>query len=364
MGAHLPIFHPEKSNGFLSVPKIRGARTIALAAVLCTASALPSFAQDNSDNNEQLGEALGNLLINSISQAVRDSAQRGWANLDPALLNCLETQYSLDPDQLASQGIGPGAARFKPDVKECKRLLAPPPLQIEGFAEGPDGTYTRTGEGLPKIASRFAARVVASGAGDASREARFNALQSKVQSGCAGDYSISVIHFYFGGDEANSKANGIHEKWADAEVECSIDPPDPDNADALTIDDLTNGNAGAQFFTMHSAILNAPFKKAFESVVDDLRSHSRHMARSDKDKGIIVTGEPEEKKAAYSTSYFIVLAPDTDATTRITFKLVEGSLEPMHNAPTLFHPQGHEVAETRAQQFIAEIEQRLGGGHV
>ncbi len=56
---------------------MRTARTSALAVVLVLAPALPAFAQD--DSNQQLGEALGNILINSIGQAVRDGAQRAWA---------------------------------------------------------------------------------------------------------------------------------------------------------------------------------------------------------------------------------------------------------------------------------------------
>lgn len=333
---------------------------LAFAAFLCF-SVSPALCQD--DDNDDLGQALANTLLNSIDQAIRDSAAKSWQQLDPAVLNCLETQYSVDPDQLAQQGIGAGASRVKPYVKECQRLTAPPPLQIEGFVESLPGTYSRTSPGLPKIGSRFAVRTTASMAGGDTREARLSALQAKVQAGCAGQFSIATIHF-FGGDDQNSKANNIREKWADAEVECEIDAAGEDSADALAIDDLTNSDRSALFFDIHSAELNTPFKSAFDAVVSTLHAHTYHVLRTDKDKGIVITGNPGRHGFIYAEAYYIVLAPETDTKTRITLKLVEGSLEPVQNAATLFHPQDHEVVNHRIEQFIAEIQQRLGGGHV
>jgi hypothetical protein len=205
--------------------------------------------------------------------------------------------------------------------------------------------------------------MTASAAGGDTREARYNALVAKAKADCKSDSSIAVIRFY-GEKDPNTKANSLNEKWADAEVECADPQAGEDSTDALTVDDLTNGDRGSLFFDVHTAQLNAPFKSTFDAVVAALRAHAYHILRSDKDKGIIVTGNPGRHEFVYSEAYYIVLAPETDATARITLKLVEGSLEPIHNAATLFHPQDHDAVNRRAEQFISEIQQRLGGGHV
>jgi hypothetical protein len=359
------MFHPTTANTFSSALRVFRARTVTLATILCLVFARPVAAQDDNDPNAQLNQALGNLFGQMLSDAIKRGTYKNWMKLAPEVQECLTSEYNLDFNALADQGIGPHGYQVKDAVAECVRLTTPPPLQIDGFAEYPaeSGVYTRTGPGLPSIGSRFVARVTASEARGETREARLTSLIAKVQSGCANQYSISVIHF-FNGQDATSKANEIREKWADAEVECAIAPRDEDSADALIIDDLASNNGGAQFFAEHSIILNAPFDKAFESATAVLRAHRNHIAQSDKNKGVIVAGDDGGRSATYLTSYFVVLAPETDATARLTFKLVEGSTDPVRNGPTVFHPQDRGVSEARAQQFISEIQQRLGGGHV
>jgi hypothetical protein len=355
--------HPTQANGFPAVLDVQRLFAVAIAFLSYLACASPVLAQDNDDPNAQLGQALGNLLINSISQAMRDNAARSWQQVKPEILSCLETQYSVDPDQLAQQGIGAGSSKLKPYVKECQRLTAAPPVQIDGFVESTPGLYTRTISGLANIGSRYAVRTTASAASGDTREARYNALLAKVKEGCKSDSSIAAIRFY-GEKDPNTKANRLNEKWADAEVECADPQAGEDSTDALAIDDLTNGDRDALFFDVHSADLNAPFKGAFDTVMAALHAHAYHIVRSDKDKGVIVTGNPGRHEFSYSEACYIVLAPETNATSRITLKLVEGSLEPVHNAATLFHPQDHDVVNRRAEQFISEVQQRLGGGHV
>lgn len=362
MGAHLSKSHPTQAHDFPVVPDLRRRFAVVLSLVFCIGCASPAVGQDNNDPSQQLGQALGNILLNAIDQGIKDSAARSWQSLDPAVLNCLETQYSVDPDQLAQQGIGAGSSSIKAYRKECERLTAPPPVQIDGFVESTPGLYTRTTNGLETIGSRFVVRTTATAAGGDTREARYNALLAKVQASCT-DFSIAAIRFY-GEKDPNTKANKLNEKWADAEVECAAPQAGEDSDDAVNIDDLTNGDRDALFFDVHTGELNAPFKGAFDAVVAAVHARAYHVRRTDKDKGIIVTGNPGRKEFAYSEACYIVLSPESDTTTRITLKLVEGSLEPVHNAATVFHPQDHDVVNQQAEQFITEIQQRLGGGHV
>lgn len=320
---------------------------------------LPAHSQDDNDPNAQLGQAIGNILGQALSNAIKQSAVRSWQKLDPAVLDCLQSQYGIDPAQLADQGISSGSLKYKGYVKECERLTAPPPMQIEGFADNPEGTYTRVAQGLPTIGSKFAVRVAASAVGNKTREARFDGLQRKVQAECPGQYSIAAIHFYGGNGDANSKANSMREPWADAEVECESAPADAsDDADAIALEDLTANAPGAEYFPVRTAVVNASFKDTFSAAERVLGKRDARVARSDKDKGIIIAGEVDGRSAAYGERYFIMLDPETDTSTRLTFKLIAGSSEPLQGAAPFFHPDDCDVAAERARQFVSDVEQK------
>jgi hypothetical protein len=86
------------------------------AAAGCIALLLgggPAFADDD-------GGFFGRVL-NNLAEA---AAKAAWQGVDPAVQNCMMSQYNLNPADLADQGILPMDPRVSQDVANCQQLVA------------------------------------------------------------------------------------------------------------------------------------------------------------------------------------------------------------------------------------------------
>jgi hypothetical protein len=89
-----------------------------IPTIICTTLLLGAdgaFAQDNS------GGLFGQLL-----QGIQASAARAsWQNsVEPDVQNCLQSQYNINPSDLADQGVLPNDPRVAPDIANCRQAIA------------------------------------------------------------------------------------------------------------------------------------------------------------------------------------------------------------------------------------------------
>lgn len=60
-------------------------------------------------------------VLNSIQQG---AARAAWQGVDPAVQNCLQSKYNVNPADLGTQGIGPGDPRVSQYVDNCQQLVS------------------------------------------------------------------------------------------------------------------------------------------------------------------------------------------------------------------------------------------------
>ncbi len=70
-----------------------------------------------------VGGVVQGVLQGATRGASREQAQVEWANLDPAMMNCLAGRLPMPPQQLADQGILPSDPRLGTYVKNCQLIL-------------------------------------------------------------------------------------------------------------------------------------------------------------------------------------------------------------------------------------------------
>jgi len=233
-----------------------------------------------------------------------------------------------------------------------------PPVGYNGYNAGLRDMYTRAGQGLSTVGSRFFVRVTSSEANSTDWDALLGGVKSKAEANCTGDYSVSAFQFYSAHDPI-SREFDLHEPWVYAAIECAT-PPDqnPDVAASLTLSNLTKNISGADYFEPHSIVLNGRFGAAFPAVVKALDHDGLKIQMSDKDKGILVTQPAKVHKSPYLQRYVIVLDPETDTTTRMTFELVSASGDG-NTADLALVAEGRGSADVRARKFVEDIDNLL-----
>ncbi len=127
--------------------------TIVVCATLFT-SANCARAQDNNGN----GGFFGQILQGMQASAARAS----WQNsVEPDVQNCLQSQYNLNPSDLANQGILPNDPRVAPDIDHCRQMIAQggnPQQQQQQSAEDP---AQRQKELIAKYGKKFGKEIAA-----------------------------------------------------------------------------------------------------------------------------------------------------------------------------------------------------------
>jgi hypothetical protein len=80
-------------------------------------------------------------LFGQVLQGMQTvAAQAAWQKIEPAVQNCLQSQYDINPADLAAQGIGPNDPRVSPDIASCRQAIAQgqaPAQQQQQNAEDP-----------------------------------------------------------------------------------------------------------------------------------------------------------------------------------------------------------------------------------
>jgi hypothetical protein len=84
-------------------------------------------------------------VLNSLQQG---AAQAAWQGVDPAVQNCLESKYNVNPADLGTQGIGPGDPRVSQYVDNCRQLVA----------QGGDQTQADPAERLKELTAKYGAK--------------------------------------------------------------------------------------------------------------------------------------------------------------------------------------------------------------
>lgn len=292
-------------------------------------------------STQQPGSALGDA-VNNLLQApggtANDVAPPGNANdIAPA------EQRGRSPDSQQAS-ISPTLA---------------PAVTYDGFSLGLRDMYTRTNKGLPQIGGRFFVRVTSSEANSSDWDVLLGGVKSKAEANCKGDYSVSAFQFY-GGHDSVSKQFDLQMPWVYASVECATPPAESlDPAAAMTLSDLTKNIVGAEYFEPHSIVLNARYDSAFPAVLKSLDHHGLEVQTSDKNKGIVVTRASSVKNSPYLQRYVVVLDPEADTTTRMSFELVSASGNQSAGADLALVAEGKGSADARAQAFAEDVDSLL-----
>jgi hypothetical protein len=325
---------------------------IALVCLLSWVSFAPIA---TAQNNNDFGNAIGNILLNAIENARIQSIQKSWAQLDPAIAECLVSKYQMYPDQLAQSGISAKDSRLKQYIADCQQLTTPPPVEYSGYVQGPAGKYTRTSPALAQIASRFFVLVQSAEIRSADWDALLNGVKQKADRGCSGQNSVPVFELHDGKDMV-SQALRLQDPWVFAEVECSAEMVAiEDQAGAMAVEDLAAGVAGAQYFGVHSVSINADYDSSFEATLRTLERLSGRIEQSDKKKGVIVTAGSHQRSPLYTERYFIVLDPETDAKTRVTFELISAASYKNQPDELALVAEDRESVDRRANQFVQAL---------
>ncbi|MDE2133921.1 MAG: PDZ domain-containing protein [Alphaproteobacteria bacterium] len=238
-----------------------------------------------------------------------------------------------------------------------------PPLQV---VEPSDNV--QPAEPPPVAHSWYVVRATKSEAGGDGVDALQAAARQKIEALCAGDYSLTEYHTYDGTGE-DASVSGVHEPWLDATVACAAERPvAPEAATAaLTIDDLIqaprNDSAkpipGAEFFDVFTEELDNPYGATLKAVTAVLKNQDDRIAVTDKDKGMVVTAYPPKWDTARVEQFFIVLDPESDTRTRMTFKLVSRWRHLASSDKAEYHVDDRDTVSRRAAEFIAAVRQSL-----
>jgi hypothetical protein len=97
------------------------------AVALLAASTSPSLAQSN--NQSTIG-ALGNLFGALAQAGAKSKAQKGWAQVNPQMTQCVNTMFSgknVTVDHLIAAGIAPDDQRIVPVINACNQFLSAKP---------------------------------------------------------------------------------------------------------------------------------------------------------------------------------------------------------------------------------------------
>jgi hypothetical protein len=97
----------------------RQTRNVAMAGAGLLLAAL---AAGNANAQSNLGSSLVNGLFGAVQNAAARSAaaRNAWQQVDLQTQGCLASQYNLDVNRLAAQGVMPGDARVAPDIQACQ----------------------------------------------------------------------------------------------------------------------------------------------------------------------------------------------------------------------------------------------------
>lgn len=340
---------------------IRGADALVRQWRVClTALALVciSGVDAHAQTQQNWGQALGNLLGATITDAIHASIVKSWQSLDPAVTNCLETRYGVNPAQFAESSVSANDRSVKPFVDACKQLFMPPPLDIPGYRENPPGTYVRTSAGLAAVRSKYFFRDTVPEVGSDAPAALLAGVNQKAQSACPGEYSVSEYHLHSSTDP-NAATLGIQGPWIDAVVDCSADRAGTDSPAGMIIAELTKPMAGGAYFDLHAVVLDAAYDDAFAVIERLLIRDGDPVVRADPDKGVIATGHPTDWNVPYYEQFFIVLDPTTDTTTTMTFKLLASSRDAGHPNEFAFMIEDEDTVNRRADEFVAAVVQAL-----
>lgn len=66
-------------------------------------------------------DGLLDRVLNTLQNVAVSSA---WAGVDPAVQNCLQSQYNLNPADLASQGVLPSDPRLSEQMDNCQQMTS------------------------------------------------------------------------------------------------------------------------------------------------------------------------------------------------------------------------------------------------
>lgn len=135
-----------------SIGRRQFAPTGLIPTVVCTTLLLSVSVSRAQDNN---GGFFGQLL-----QGIQASAARAsWQNsVEPNVQNCLQSQYNLNPVDLANQGILPNDPRVAPDIDNCRQAIAQGSNQQQQAAQNSD---ERQRELVAKYGKKFGKEIAA-----------------------------------------------------------------------------------------------------------------------------------------------------------------------------------------------------------
>lgn len=348
-----------------------------------------AFAQSNDDVKQIVGQILNALITQAIqdhSQAAHARAEKSWEGLDPIVDLCLRRNYGIASEDLAQAGVSATDQKIRPYVEDCTRFAAQvaqdsgvqatqpeaPQIHSASYTQSSPGLYVRSSKAIANPQSQYNIVVTATEAGGGSGDALLAGAERKAGTICAGEHAVSAFRLYSEADP-NSALRGISEPWIMASIDCSVPSPAVPGTETvvLTIDDLTKTTRsddtraipGAAYFDVHSVLIDAPYDTAFDAVVAALKDGKDSVARADHDKGIVITVYPLTSSLPRDTKYveqfFAVLDPVTDASTRVTFKLLASVRDASRPEEMVFGSEDQDTVAWRAQQFVQEIRDHL-----
>ena len=98
-------------------------RRVAFAVAIIIAASIAGVAQAQQMMPGDMFNLFGKMMNAAGADAQRQQANDAWAAADPALVACLQQRYAINPQSLASRGIGPYDPRLRPQLIQCNQSL-------------------------------------------------------------------------------------------------------------------------------------------------------------------------------------------------------------------------------------------------
>lgn len=165
------------------------------------------------------------------------------------------------------------------------------------------------------------------------------------------------------GEETTSAMIGIRGPWIEMHVICArSDTGNLKGAAAVVVETESEKFGDHAFFDTHAETFSGSFETVFSVVTRVLTSQGDPIYRSDKERGIIITGRARHGALGFPTyeQYVIVMDEVSAGSTRVTFKLfVHVPNFAMERSYATMPPAGRKFVYQRAAVFVDNVKRAL-----
>lgn len=166
------------------------------------------------------------------------------------------------------------------------------------------------------------------------------------------------------GEETTSEMKGIGGPWIELTVVCAkVTKRKLRGAAAGIVETLSEKLPHTAFFDTHSEEFSAGFETVFGAITRVLTNQGDAIYRSDKERGIIITGRARQGMPGFPIyEQYVIVIDDDESTnkTKVTFKLLVHSPNfGMEGGVTAMPPVERKFVYQRAAAFVDNIKRSL-----